>query len=208
MHDAKNLRKIFAKHPARLIDEGQKRRAAVAAILHQRDSDTEILFIERAHRIGDPWSGDLGFPGGRCEPLDRSPRHTAERETLEEIGIDLTRHEYLGQLDDISGAHAPIIVSCFVYMTSQRPAPSINHEVTTTFWVSLDDLCDDRRHGEFPVRFREIDLVRPAIELPLIRGPVLWGITYRLVISLLNRLGCAPPIRSNDDSTNQPAPPE
>jgi len=192
MHDAKNLRQIFSNHPARLINEGQKRRAAVAAILHQRDSDTDVLFIERAHKKDDPWSGDLGFPGGRCELQDCSPRHTAERETLEEIGIDLTRHEYLGQLDDISGAHVPIIVSCFVYMTSQRLEPSINHEVSTTFWVSMDDLCDARRHGEFPVRFRESNLVRPAIQLPLSRGPVLWGITYRLVISLLNRLGCLP----------------
>jgi len=193
MLTAEELKRSFSRQPAHLISDSRKRRAAVAAILHQATEKTDLLFIERAQREGDPWSGDLGFPGGRCETQDLSPRHTAERETLEEIGIDLADFEYLGQLDDISGAHIPIIVSCFVYMTTQRPpSPLLNHEVARTFWVSLDDLCDDRRHGDFPVRFRQTDLLRPAIQLPLSRGPVLWGITYRLVISLLNRLGCAP----------------
>jgi len=208
MLTAEELKELFHRHPARLAKDDQKRRAAVAAILHQTTGKTSLLFIERAQREDDPWSGNLGFPGGRCETRDLSPRHTAERETLEEIGIDLANFEYLGQLDDISGAHVSIIVSCFVYMTTQRPpSPLLNHEVARAFWVSLDDLCDDRRHGEFPVRFRQTDLLRPAIRLPSSQGPVLWGITYRLVISLLNRLGCAPPIRNNKALINQPPPP-
>ena len=209
MFTAEELKRLFRRHPARLVSDCQKRRAAVAAILHQTTEETNLLIIERAQREGDPWSGDLGFPGGRCEARDFSSRHTAERETLEEIGIDLTDFEYLGQLDDISGAHVPIIVSCFVYMTTQHPpSPLLNHEVARAFWVSLDDLCDDRRHGEFPVRFRQTELLRPAIRLPLSRGPVLWGITYRLVISLLNRLGCKPSARNNDNRTRQPSHPK
>ena len=139
MLTAEQLKRLFSRHPAHLVSDGQKRRAAVAAILHQATAGTDLLFIERAQWEGDPWSGDIGFPGGRCEKQDFSPRHTAERETQEEIGVDLTDFEYLGQLDDISGAHVPIIVSCFVYLTNKRPAPSLNHEVENVFWVSLDD---------------------------------------------------------------------
>jgi hypothetical protein len=42
--------------------------AAVAIILTpQPDS---ILFIRRADRSGDPWSGHMALPGGRRDPSD------------------------------------------------------------------------------------------------------------------------------------------
>ena len=40
------------------------RRAAVALILSHTGSGYRMLFIERATHPGDPWSGNIGFPGG------------------------------------------------------------------------------------------------------------------------------------------------
>ena len=54
-------------------------RAAVALILRTGANGPEVLFIERAASADDPWSGDLGFPGGKMEKEDRDPRQTAER---------------------------------------------------------------------------------------------------------------------------------
>ena len=79
-------------HQRDLEDVGDgTREAAVAAILRPGDH-TEALFILRASREGDPWSGQMAFPGGHKDPEDISIRHTAERETWEEIGLDLSRH--------------------------------------------------------------------------------------------------------------------
>src|ERR1700682_285931 len=44
---------------------GDAPRAAVAAVLRAGTTGPEILFIERAKREGDPWSGHMAFPGGR-----------------------------------------------------------------------------------------------------------------------------------------------
>ena len=39
--------------------------AAVAAVMREGDLGVEMLFIERARKVGDPWSGQMAFPGGR-----------------------------------------------------------------------------------------------------------------------------------------------
>ena len=61
------------------------KRASVAIVLREN----EILLIKRAHNPRDRWSGHIGFPGGKSKP-DEDRKTTAERETLEEIGIDLS----------------------------------------------------------------------------------------------------------------------
>lgn len=62
----------------------------------------EMLYVKRTARVGDDWSGNVAFPGGKEEPADVDIRATAVRETLEESGIDLDSgdFEYLGRLDD------------------------------------------------------------------------------------------------------------
>ena len=51
--------------------------------------DVEVLFIKRASRIGDRWTGHIALPGGKKEPDDLDDRATSSRETREEIGLNL-----------------------------------------------------------------------------------------------------------------------
>ena len=90
-------------------------RAAVAVICCEQAGALHLLFITRAQRAGDPWSGHLAFPGGRLDPDDADPRAAAERETREEIGLDLGPEEYLGRLDDLATVTTSMLVAAFVY---------------------------------------------------------------------------------------------
>ena len=85
------IRARIRAHDATLAEpDGEVRQAAVALILHEPDgSSPEILFIERAKREGDPWSGQMALPGGRRDTEDRDLQTTAARETFEEVGISL-----------------------------------------------------------------------------------------------------------------------
>jgi len=185
-----DVHRMLSARPPVPLPADFRTRAAVALILRTSPSSLEVLFIERATHVGDPWSGDLGFPGGKVEASDHDERLAAERETREEIGLDLESSRYLGRLSDITGAHLPVTVSCFVYGLTEPTPFRLGKEVRTTFWTPLEQLCNPERHIEATVRFGDSNLVRPAIRLLEPGQTVLWGITYRLVIQFLAILGC------------------
>ena len=61
------------------------RRAAVAVVLRSLpDSTAEILYILRQASPTDPWSGQVGFPGGRRQASDADDYAVAVRECREE----------------------------------------------------------------------------------------------------------------------------
>lgn len=180
------IRAVFAARRPALLPLEARRHAAVAMIFRDGPEGAEILFIERAERDGDPWSGDIGFPGGKVEPGDAGPREAAERETREEIGLELGGAAFLGRLDDIAGATLPVQVSCFLYRVDSPLPFALDDEVVQAFWVPLAVLLDPARRVEATVHFRGELITRPAIDL---LGPdrrVLWGLTYRLVDQFLS----------------------
>lgn len=164
------------------------KRAAVAMILHQKDDLVEILFIQRAADDRDPWSGHIAFPGGKLEEGELEYQ-AACRETYEEIGIDLNRAYYLGRLSDIIGSNLPVRVSCCLFgIDKLQFSPILNEEVSDLFWISLNELKDSSRHIKSTVAFDEKKLEVPAIRLSVNNKPVLWGITYRLVMQFMKLL--------------------
>lgn len=162
--------------------------AAVSLLLADAAPVPEILFILRAKHDRDPWSGDIGFPGGRVAAGDPHPRFTAERETREELALELADGNYLGRLDDLYGATLPILVSCFAYAVPARPALVPNHEVAATFWLPLDRLLEPDRHRLERFDYRGRTTVQPVAELLEPGQPLLWGITYRLLRSFFGLL--------------------
>jgi 8-oxo-dGTP pyrophosphatase MutT (NUDIX family) len=182
------IAELLARPEPGQLPVDERTRAAVAMILRQGVSGLEVLFIERAAHERDPWSGDLAFPGGKVEPGEQ-PRQAAERETAEEIGLDLGAARYLGWLTEVSGARLPVRVSCYVYGIGEMVvAPVLNEEVRDIFWVGLKELMAAERHVTAQVHFDDKDLGVPAIRMPQPGKPVLWGLTYRLVMHFLELL--------------------
>jgi len=166
-------------------DGGGVLNAAVAMILRQGGTALELLFIRRSLNENDPWSGHIAFPGGKIEQGEE-PRMAAERETAEEIGLDLRNGRYLGQLPADRGSYLPVQVSCFVYWVDGSPVElRLNDEVHDTYWASFNELLDPARHLIAPVRFGGKDFRAPAIRLPWPGAPVVWGLTYRLAMHFL-----------------------
>ncbi len=181
--------RILAAAPPEISGAERDFRAAVALMLREGGRGLEMLFIERAVHDGDPWSGNLGFPGGKVDEDDRDMRATAERETLEEIGVDLGNARRLGRLSDLVTTTLPVLVSCFVYGV-ERPLPlSLGGEVREAFWVPIETLCDPARHAITTVSFRGRTAPFPAIRLLPPERPVLWGLTYRLVLQFFQVVG-------------------
>ncbi len=164
-------------------------RAAVASVFRQGNLGTELLFIQRATQESDPWSGQMAFPGGRREPADKSPAATAERETLEELALDLDGAAPLGVLAVLDGGRATnrhIVVSAHGYwLPGPKPVLKPNYEVADTVWVPLADLTDPKRSIDH--YFAVADANFPGIRLDR-DDQVVWGLTLRLLADFFARL--------------------
>ena len=141
-----DLRRALAGYRrARVPLSGWMKQAAVAAVARDTERGVELLFIRRAERSGDPWSGHMAFPGGRVDPGDADPLAAAVRETREEIDLDLRAHaELVGELSDVPamahGKPLPMVVVPFVFAMNTAALPTLNpnHEVQETLWVPLE----------------------------------------------------------------------
>jgi 8-oxo-dGTP pyrophosphatase MutT (NUDIX family) len=177
-------------HPSRFEEPQDQPRASVAAIFSPADRDVELLFIQRATVEGDPWSGQMAFPGGRNEANDPSSIATATRETLEEIGLDLAPARTLGSLSHLDGGRAtnrPITVSGHCFWLPEAPEGlALSDEVAEVVWVPFSALLDRQRHVDY--LYPRTGLVFPGIQLD---NPeqVIWGLTLRFLSDLFSRLG-------------------
>lgn len=175
------------------------RQAAVAMVLAEGKSGAEVLFIERARALGDPWSGHMAFPGGRVDPGDPSGQHAAERETLEEVGLSLAGSELLGRLDDKKGnprTHPELVISAFVYLARAPGELVINSEVQDAFWFPLDGLLDRARHVQYTAH-GEFEF--PGILVGEPDRHVVWGLTYSFLESFFSVLGSPLPDRWTEE---------
>ncbi|KAF9908183.1 hypothetical protein BX616_000226 [Lobosporangium transversale] len=113
----------------------------------------EVLFIERATRKTDRWSGHVALPGGKREEGDEDDQETAARETMEEIGLDLSdlaQFRCLGALDDRElwtsfGRVFLMVLSPFVYIQLSPSTPPLKpqpDEVASVHWQPLSLFLD------------------------------------------------------------------
>tara|TARA_B100001971_G_C18147701_1_gene514027 strand:- start:249 stop:857 length:609 start_codon:yes stop_codon:yes gene_type:complete len=174
---------IRSHQPARYEAGEQTRQAAVAAILRQKGLETQALFILRAQKEGDPWSGHMAFPGGHKDPEDRDLQQTAVRETLEELNVDLVKHgRLLGPLEHVKANPADrnidMVVTPFVYLLEGEPDIVPNYEVADYHWGSLQKMFS----GEALTR-REFQVAGGTQSFPGydVEGEIVWGLTYRVL---------------------------
>ncbi len=162
--------------------------AAVAVILHDGDDGLEALFIRRAVRAGDTWSGQIAFPGGRRDPGDADLRATAIRETMEEVGVDLSGAERLGVLDDLyprTPVLPPVVVRPFVFALTSRPAIVVGpEEVQEAFWVSFRALQAPAARGEVIVDHPGIP--RQVLPAYTLGNRTIWGMSERILTPLIS----------------------
>jgi 8-oxo-dGTP pyrophosphatase MutT (NUDIX family) len=173
----------YAHEPADF--EATPMQAAVAMILAEGEHELDVCFIRRAERPGDPWSGQVAFPGGRAGPTDKDANAVAERETFEEIGMQITAANLIAPLPvrPIQRQHLELL-SPFVYfvdpVTKRRAYVREQHEVSSVFWVPLSHLFDRGAATEL-----EYPLGGNPQSFPGIRygEHVIWGLTLRILES-------------------------
>lgn len=172
--------------------------AAVALTLHTRgDGPIEVLFIKRAEKAGDPWSGHMAFPGGRREKEDSSLIDAAIRETQEEVGLSLSQERLLGRLDDAGEgriARFDLAVSCFVFDAPPFEDFVLSDEVDDIVWIPLSFLANVKN-----VRPYHFPLAPEMGPFPSFQfeGHTVWGLTYRMLASFMSCFNITLPLEES-----------
>lgn len=184
MLNLQDIRNTLAGYRHQVVTPGARtRQAAVAIIVRETDQGDEILFIKRAEKEGDPWSGHMAFPGGHLDPTDPSLEHAARRETMEEIALDLSHSRYLGALDH---EHATprarmqdMLIAPHAFEVSGSPSFAPNYEVDDVVWAPLTPLVHNQWHDTETYTVGGEDILFNGYRLP--EGYFVWGLTYRIL---------------------------
>ena len=145
----------------------------------------KLLFIHRAN-AGEFHRGEVAFPGGAADISDSDLAETALRECQEELGIPKDKVELLGflpQIQTISKYQVTPLAGCVDWPQKLE----INtYEVDGAFSIPVDWLMEPKNWSikEF---ITSEGLHRETIFYEKFRGEVLWGMTARLTMDLLEK---------------------
>ena len=164
-----------------LLPEGGLHRAAVLVPLFEHEGEAHVLLTRRRHDLSRH-AGQVSFPGGRIE-AGEEPQSAALREAQEEVGLDPTRVEVLGRLDEtlvlVTGFRLTPWVGVVPY-----PYPYLAHpgEVEAILYVPLSALARPGVHRtEERVAYGDLHEVH-FYDLPAV---TIWGATARVLHQLL-----------------------
>jgi 8-oxo-dGTP pyrophosphatase MutT (NUDIX family) len=183
--DLARLRATFAElgPPVRSPREGRvDRAAAVLAACYEHEGQTYVVLTRRSSALR-VHSGEVSFPGGGQDEGETLV-DTALRESCEEVGLDRSLVEIVGELDHLSTITSNSFIVPFVAVLAGGrpqldPSPA---EVDAVLHVPLSELLD-------PTTFREerwhlFGADRPMWFFDLV-GDTVWGATAAMLRQLL-----------------------
>ena len=154
-----------------------------------RDEHGEIrvLLVQRGMR--GIHGGQLGFPGGKREPGDRSLLETALRETHEEVGLPKDQIEILASLEPLDTRTTGYRVHPYLArIVPPRLWRLAEGEITGIITPIVHALTDPSARREHEIPFATWPMPRRVPCVMLDGEQILWGLTLRVLDSLLPRL--------------------
>lgn len=190
--DFGQIRSRLESFPCRTVSGDGLRPAAVLVSICRRQEEDLILLTRRTDLV-EHHRGEISFPGGASEPVDRTLLETALRETEEEIGLPRTSVTVLGKLDDfvsVHGYHVTPFVGSFPgpedFRIDQNEIDELLEMPVSAFLEPEVFRTEDWtwRGRRQPVFFFSVD------------GHEVWGLTAAILRQFFERTGLLPPLSS------------
>lgn len=173
------LRQSLVDPAPRAISDIDRRprgqRTAAVLVLCTDEHDPRITFVRRASTLRNH-AGQVAFPGGRMDPCDAGVVDTALREAWEEVGVERSQVEILGQLPAVWVPKSNFDVNTVVARWSGGVLTAMDpRETASVHQVQISRLASSevRRTAAHPRGHRG-----PAFVLP---EGFIWGLTAYLL---------------------------
>lgn len=159
------------------------RNAAVLVPVTEWPSRPHITFTERRADLRKH-AGEISFPGGMGEEIDRDLTATALRESHEEINLSPDRVDVVGALPPVGTFVTSFRIQPFVGLVSGgQPLVANPDEVAAILNFSIDDLVESYAMRRL-VR-RGVPIRTPTFEM---ERHLIWGATARILTEFLVRI--------------------
>jgi 8-oxo-dGTP pyrophosphatase MutT (NUDIX family) len=169
------IENILSHHEKKKITSQNLKASAVLMPIFYNQGQYHILFTERSDEVNFH-KGQVCFPGGTREPSDSSLLQTALREIKEEIGLETTNIEILGELDDMLTFVTNYVISPFVaFISIPHSLKTDGREVKGTFSVPLSFLMDEPNFQQDSQSYEY-------------EGHIIWGATARILRQFIGLL--------------------
>ena len=180
-----DLLRIFTDRSAVSTPLPKERSAAVAMVFHEDAGDLKLCIGRRATVVGDPWSGDRAFPGGKPDAQDASLHDTASREAFEEVGLSLPADSLIGDMGEMRfGVDSrTLFLYPLVYMIDAPTPFQLDHELVDAQWISAAALWDRANwmlfnYGPSGQTYHGVDVM----------DHYLWGMSLRVLHDFSRRI--------------------
>jgi 8-oxo-dGTP pyrophosphatase MutT (NUDIX family) len=174
---------LFAPAPA------DAKEAAVTVLLRpprRRGRGITVLLIRRNIYPG-VHSGQIAFPGGQREDADADLRHTAWRETREEVGIRAEHLLMLGPMTELYVPASNFLIHPFAALLDEHAEPRFDPEEVAGGRFVPVRFFDPARASVRRFVFAD-GTVRPAPAWDF-KGYIVWGATAMILAELHGILG-------------------
>jgi 8-oxo-dGTP pyrophosphatase MutT (NUDIX family) len=162
-------------------------RSAVLVPLFEEDGSAWVVLTRRSQHMR-AHKGEVSFPGGRQDDGETLVE-AALREAREEIALDTSLVEIVGELDHLATLVSNSSIVPFVGLLPGRPASFTPNpaEVEAVITVTLDELLQDDvfRTERWPWHEASGLIGHRPIHFFDLYGDTVWGATGRMLVNLL-----------------------
>ncbi|MCJ8312889.1 MAG: CoA pyrophosphatase [Saccharospirillaceae bacterium] len=157
--------------------------ASVLIVLRESNGCLQVLLTQRSDNLRHHAS-EWALPGGKTDKGETSLQ-TALREANEEVGLDSTFVENIGQLDNFKSKNELDVGVCISVLTTKSYQATLNEdEVQKIVWFDLSHICKN------PDRTHRFERFGQTIVVPFydVLKPSLWGLTAMILQSLTKHI--------------------
>ena len=134
-------------NPALLSELDENELASVLVIIYGKEPT--ILMTEKAQTL-KVHAGEIAFPGGKWCEKDQDLLETAIRETKEELCLEVSKEQVVGQLDSVITLNSKYKITPFISFLENIPSLKANSEVGSILHIPLVSFLNTMAEDNLP----------------------------------------------------------